>query len=45
MPSRRTADAELLLDFMRDYYTFDGHHYDRDAARDALLRLLKNPAF
>jgi hypothetical protein len=30
---------------MRDYYTFDGHHYDREAARDALLGLLKNPAF
>jgi ribosomal protein S18 acetylase RimI-like enzyme len=39
------GDAELLLDFMRDYYAFDGHHYDREAAREALLGLLKNPAF
>ncbi len=37
-------DAELLLDFMRDYYAFDGHHYERDAARAALLGLLNNPA-
>ncbi|HUM06915.1 MAG TPA: GNAT family N-acetyltransferase [Terriglobales bacterium] len=39
------ADAELLLDFMRDYYAFDSHHYDRQAARTALLGLLKNPVF
>lgn len=39
------ADAELLLDFMRDYYAFDGHHYDREAARKALLGLLNNPVF
>jgi diamine N-acetyltransferase len=39
------ADSELLLDFMRDYYAFDGHHYDRKAARGALLGLLNNPAF
>jgi GNAT superfamily N-acetyltransferase len=40
-----TADAELLLGFMREYYAFDGHHYDREAARAALLGLLKNPVF
>lgn len=40
-----TADAELLLDFMRDYYVFDGHHYEREPARTALLGLLNNPAF
>jgi len=40
-----SADADLLLDFMRDYYAFDGHHYDREAARAALLGLLKNPVF
>lgn len=40
-----SADAELLLDFMRDYYAFDGHHYDREAARKALLGLLNNPSF
>jgi diamine N-acetyltransferase len=39
------ADAELLLDFMRDYYAFDGHHYDREPARIALLGLLDNSAF
>jgi GNAT superfamily N-acetyltransferase len=43
-------DAELLLDFMRDYYAFDGHHYEREKARAALLTLLndgmlKSPAF
>jgi diamine N-acetyltransferase len=43
-------DAELLLDFMRDYYAFDGHHYERENARTALMALLndgllKNPAF
>jgi len=36
------ADANLLLDFMRDYYAFDGHHYDRDKARAALLTLLQD---
>jgi ribosomal protein S18 acetylase RimI-like enzyme len=39
------ADAELLLDLMRDYYAFDGHHYDREPAREALLGLLSNPNF
>jgi len=37
------ADAELLLDLMRDYYAFDGHHYERPAAREALLGLLRDP--
>jgi diamine N-acetyltransferase len=39
------ADAELLLDFMRDYYAFDGHHYDREKARMALLGLLDDSVF
>jgi ribosomal protein S18 acetylase RimI-like enzyme len=39
------ADAELLLDFMREYYAFDGHHYDREPARKALLGLLTNSSF
>lgn len=30
---------------MRDYYAFDGHHYDREPARAALLRLLNHSAF
>jgi GNAT superfamily N-acetyltransferase len=39
------SDAELLLDFMRDYYAFDGHGYDRGKARAALIPLLENPNF
>jgi diamine N-acetyltransferase len=39
------ADAELLLGLMRDYYAFDGHRYEREKARTALLVLLQNPAF
>ena len=39
------SDAELLLDFMRDYYAFDGHGYDRAKARTALIPLLENPNF
>src|SRR5271170_4934132 len=35
-------DAELLLDFMRDYYDFDGHHYEREKARAALMVLLED---
>jgi GNAT superfamily N-acetyltransferase len=38
-------DTELLLDFMCDYYAFDGHHYDRANARSALLTLLQSPSF
>jgi ribosomal protein S18 acetylase RimI-like enzyme len=38
-------DTELLLNFMRDYYAFDGHLYDREKARCALLALLQNPSF
>jgi GNAT superfamily N-acetyltransferase len=29
---------------MRDYYAFDGHHYERGQARVALLGLLNNSA-
>ena len=38
------AGADPLLDFMRDYYAFDGHRYERDQARAALLVLLQDPA-
>jgi ribosomal protein S18 acetylase RimI-like enzyme len=38
------GDAELLLDFMREYYAFDGHGYDREKARPALQRLLNDSA-
>lgn len=40
-----TADADLLLDFMREYYAFDGHGYDREKARAALIVLLQNTNF
>ena len=30
---------------MRDYYAFDGHHYDREPACKALLGLLGNSNF
>lgn len=40
-----TSDADLLLDFMREYYAFDGHGYDREKARGALIALLQNPNF
>jgi len=36
------SDADLLLDFMREYYAFDGHGYDREKARAALIPLLDN---
>ena len=39
------GDADVLLDFMRSYYAFDGHGFDRDKARAALLPLLRNPEF
>ena len=39
------SDADLLLNFMREYYAFDGHGYDRDKARAALVPLLQNPNF
>ena len=39
------SDADLLLDFMREYYAFDGHGYDREKARAALVPLLQNPSF
>jgi len=38
-----TSEVELLLDFMREYYAFDGHGYDREKARAALTPLLENP--
>ncbi len=43
--SAAPADADLLLDLMCEYYAFDGHHYDRERARTALLGLLRNSAF
>jgi len=37
------ADADSLLDFMREYYAFDGHGFDREKARIALTALLRDP--
>jgi ribosomal protein S18 acetylase RimI-like enzyme len=34
------SDADILLDFMRAYYAFDGHGFDREKARIALTTLL-----
>ena len=39
------ADADLLLDFMRAYYEYDGHGFDRDKARAALVGLLRDSRF
>jgi GNAT superfamily N-acetyltransferase len=38
-------DLDILLDLVREYYAFDGHHYDRDAVRAALVGLMRKPAF
>ncbi len=37
------VDADLVLEFMQAYYAFDGHGFDREKARAALLPLLRNP--
>lgn len=45
-PSFRLAtesDAATLLPFMRDYYAFDGHAFDEQKARVALVALLRDP--
>jgi len=39
------SDADLLLDFMQSYYAFDGHGFDREKARGALIPLLGNPDY
>lgn len=39
------SDAGLLLEFMQAYYAFDGHGFDREKARGALLSLLRDPNF
>ncbi len=36
------ADSDLLLDFMKAYYAFDGHGFDREKARAALVPLLRD---
>jgi ribosomal protein S18 acetylase RimI-like enzyme len=45
-PSFRLAtesDAATLLPFMREYYSFDGHGFDEQKARVALVTLLRDP--
>lgn len=37
------SDADLLLEFMREYYAFDSHAFDLSKARAALLGLLRDP--
>jgi len=37
------ADAEVLLEFMRAYYAFDGHSFDRERSHVALTALLRDP--
>jgi GNAT superfamily N-acetyltransferase len=38
------SDAPLLLQFMRQYYAFDGHAFDEPKARTALMNFLREPA-
>jgi GNAT superfamily N-acetyltransferase len=47
-PSFRLAaenDVGVLLEMMRKYYAFDGHAFDPDRARIALLTFLREPSF
>jgi ribosomal protein S18 acetylase RimI-like enzyme len=37
------SDAATLLEFMQEYYTFDGHGFDKEKARAALTKLLREP--
>lgn len=39
------ADSEVLLQFMREYYGFDGHAFDEKLARIALLGFLREPQY
>ena len=36
------SDTDVLLEFMRAYYAFDGHAFDRAKARVALIALLRD---
>jgi ribosomal protein S18 acetylase RimI-like enzyme len=36
------SDADTLLQFMQEYYVFDGHAFDREKARTALTALLRD---
>jgi diamine N-acetyltransferase len=37
------SDAETLVEFMRAYYACDGHAFDHEKARAALVALLRDP--
>ena len=37
------SDASTLLEFMREYYAFDGHGFDPQKSQTALLTLLRDP--
>jgi ribosomal protein S18 acetylase RimI-like enzyme len=39
------ADADVLLVFMRAYYEYDGHGFDLEKARGALVALLRDANF
>ncbi|HLV89341.1 MAG TPA: GNAT family N-acetyltransferase [Candidatus Sulfotelmatobacter sp.] len=39
------SDSDLLLEFMQEYYAFDGHGFDREKARGALTVLLRDERF
>ena len=39
------ADAELLLQMMREYYAYDGHVFEERQARIALLAFLREPSY
>jgi hypothetical protein len=34
-------DADLILEFMREYYAFDGHHFDDENSPAAFMGLLR----
>ena len=36
------SDIEILLEFMRAYYAFDGHGFDREKAQAAVTTLLRD---
>lgn len=38
-------DAEIILAMMREYYAYDGHAFDEDRARSALLTFLRESSF
>jgi diamine N-acetyltransferase len=41
----KEADSAILLRLMQAYYAFDGHGFDLEKARAALIPLLGNPDF